>query len=484
MDRWACVDAFAFPLQVLLSLHPEWLEHPVAVLDRDHPRGRLQWLNQHGKTAGLRKGMPYGQALSLVAHLRAEAIDAALLKKRSEKVVETLREFSPRVESSTDTPGLFWLDASGLQRLHPDWKTWVGPLRHRLREEHHLYVAVVIGFHRFHTFALARSTRQSGLFLSPESEQEATAAIPLADLDLGPSALELTRRLGIHTVGELLSLPPESLRRRIGPEAFRLYRLARGDREEPLTNFEKKEHPAHLDHLDHAEKNNHRLLFLIKRYLHPLLEALLKRGEKLVALDLTLFFRDADPLPTEIRPAEPTDDALLILELVRLRLESISLEPGVISLGLLARGERSETRQMQLFVEASSRDLDAANRALARIRAEFGDDAVRQIRLHNAHLPEARFSLAPLEKLSIPTSAPPEDPSSTSFRPAVRRFFPAPIHLSHPPTASRAGPHIISGGWWVRPIHRAYHLVETRDHRLLWIFFDQSRSRWYVHAEF
>ena len=484
MDRWACVDAFAFPLQVLLSLHPEWIDHPVAVLDRDHPRGRLLWLNQEGKRAGLRKGMPYGQALSLVAHLRAEALDAVLLKRRAERIVETLRKFSPRVESAPDAPGLFWLDASGLQRLHPDWKTWVEPLRLRLREEHHLYVAVVIGFRRFHTFALARSTRQSGLFHSPESEQQAADTIPLSDLELGPSSLELTRRLGIHTVGELLALPPESLRRRIGAEAFRLYRLARGDREEPLTNFESREDPTHLDHLDHAEKNTHRLLFLIKRHLHPLLEALSKEGEQLLALEMVLFFRDNDPLRTEIRPAEPTEDPLLILELVRLRLESISLELGVTSLGLSARGERTETRQMQLFVEASPRDVDAANRALARIRAEFGDQSVRQILLHNAHLPEARFSLAPMEKLTLPAPNASPELSPGRLRPAVRRFFPAPIHLSHPPTSSRTGPHIISGGWWIRPIHRAYHLIETADHRLLWIFFDQSRSRWYVHAEF
>ena len=45
MDQTACVDAPAFPLQLLLKHHPGWASQPVAVVDRDSPRGRILWVN-------------------------------------------------------------------------------------------------------------------------------------------------------------------------------------------------------------------------------------------------------------------------------------------------------------------------------------------------------------------------------------------------------------------------------------------------------
>ena len=479
MDRWACVDAFSFPLQVLLSLHPEWLELPVAVLDRDHPRGSLLHLNKVARAARLQIGMRYGQALALVPHLRAEALDSEQLNTRADAIAETLQDFSPHVERDREMPGLFWLDASGLSRIYPTWQDWVEPLKSRLREEHQIYVAIVIGFHRFHTFAVARSTQRSGTFATPEDERREAEKIPLHKLGLSSKILKLTSRLGVHTVGDFLELPPEGLRRRLGPRAYRLYRLATGDLKEPLSAFHLDEVHSHTDHLDHAEKNSTRLLFLIKRNLHPLVDALEKNDEKLVRLDLLLHRRKADPIRADIRPAEPTTDTLLLLDLVRLKLETLAIATGITDIDLTAHGEKTVTEQLHLFAEKPPRDIQAANRALARLRAEFGDQAVLRVIPEEAHLPESRFSLQPLETLRLPEA---EEPLG---RPAIRRFFPAPIALHHEPKSLiRAGPHTISGGWWVRAVHRDYHLVETPDHRLLWVFYDHRRQRWYLHAEF
>src|SRR4029434_3991560 len=58
--------------------------------------------------------------------------------------------------------------------------------------------------------------------------------------------------------------------------------------------------------------------------------------------------------------------------------------------------------QLRLFSEGPKRDLDAVNRALARLRAEFGDGAVVQAKLANGHLPEARFTWEPLSRVKLP----------------------------------------------------------------------------------
>ena len=482
MDRWACVDAFSFPLQLLLSLHPEWIDDPVAVLDRDHSRGRLTHLNRHARSARLQRGMPYGQALALLPHLRADTVDEALREKRSDELAETLSDFSPHIERNDAHRGTFWLDASGLEELYGQWQQWVTPLKERLRRDHDIYVSVVIGFSRFGTFAVARATKTSGAFDSVAAERRAAGAVALHQLDLAPAALKLTRRLGLHSINELLDLPAEGIQRRFGDEVFRLYRQARGDLRDPGTAFHISNAPSQVDHFDHSERDTNRLLFRIKRHLHRLLSTLEKEGEKLTRLTLILHLDDGDdPIHTEICPAEPSMEALLLLDLVRLRLETLPISKGITDVVITAHGEQTTTEQMSLFADHSRRDIDAANRALARLRAEFGAHTILRVTPRPGHLPESRFDLARLDELTLPESNAP----TTETGPAVRRFFPAPIHLrTRPDTPIRAGPHTISGGWWVREVHRDYHLLTTDDQRLLWVFFDHRRQRWYLHGEF
>lgn len=478
MDRWACIDAFSFSLQILLSQKPQWRQKPAAVLARDHRRAAIVDLNHHARSAGLRRGMRYGEALALVSDLCAKPVASSTVRQRSDELAHVLTDFSPHLERDDEYPGTFWLDAGGLCHLYSDWRQWVDPLKDRLRQQEDIYVCVVIGFSRFGTFAVARGTRRSGLFETPDKERRAARSVPLETLGVDASTRAFTERLGIRTVGDLLALPPEGLRRRLGSRAFRLYRRARGDLRAPRQSFHPSPSPSRTEHLDHAERDANRLLFLIKRHLHPLLETLEERSEKLIGLTVVLHRRDASALETEIRPAEPTRDPLLLLDLIRLRLETLSIGTGITDVVLTAEGEQTTTEQMRLFVDDPPRDIDAANRALARLRAEFGDQTVLGITPEEGHLPESRFALAELEKIDLP------DAELSGHRRAVRRFFPSPIDLRTRPDASLcAGPHTISGGWWVRQIHRDYHLAELDD-RLLWIFYDHRRQRWYLHGEF
>ena len=65
MDRMACIDLPAFPLQLLLRRHPEWREHPAAVVDADKPQGVILWVNEHARSMRIRPGMRYAAGLSL-----------------------------------------------------------------------------------------------------------------------------------------------------------------------------------------------------------------------------------------------------------------------------------------------------------------------------------------------------------------------------------------------------------------------------------
>ena len=70
MDRLACVDVRALPLQLLLRRHPDWAAHPVAVVAEDKPQGLILWVNEKAHRAGLLPGFRYAAGLSLASDLR------------------------------------------------------------------------------------------------------------------------------------------------------------------------------------------------------------------------------------------------------------------------------------------------------------------------------------------------------------------------------------------------------------------------------
>jgi protein ImuB len=493
VERLACVNIPALPLQIVLRGHPDWRPYPVVVVAEDRPQSPIVWVNGRARKSGVTPGLSYAAALSLVPELRAEAVAPAHVAGTAEVIAARLRAFSPDVEPSSDEPGVFWANIAGLHRLYDSLDVWAGTVRADLAGAG-FTALVVVGFTRFGTYAAARVARSVRMFSDPRDERDEAGRVPLARLaTIPPETLDALHQLGVRSVSALLRLPADGLLERFGPELHRLHRLAAGDLLIPL---QPKTPPDPIQRsvlLDDPENDAGGLLFLIKRLLHPMLAALATRGQALAALDMRLR-PDRQPWHAErIRPASPTLDAVQILDLVRLRLESVGLAAGVIEIDLEASGQPATPEQMQLFTEHQQRDLDAGNRALARLRAELGDGAVVRAVLRKGHLPEARFSLERMERLQAP------QPRQTDVPTLVRRVFSRPQALPPAPrpshddgwlisgvvrgsVADQTGPYILSGGWWVREVRRDYYFVETRRGELLWVYYDRRRRGWFLHG--
>jgi protein ImuB len=175
---------------------------------------------------------------------------------------------------------------------------------------------------------------------------------------------------------------------------------------------------------------------------------------------------------------------------VRLRLEALSRLPDLVSeIVLVGHGVRVEAGQAELF-DVPRRDPRAAARALARVRAELGDEAVRRPVLREGHLPEASFEWLPAGE--IRSARPREAAPGTLVRriwipplplPGRERHEPdgwMPRGLEQGPVVRVLGPYVVSGGWWQRRVHREYHFAETQRGELLWVFYDRPRRRWYL----
>ena len=592
----ACVDVPALPLQLLMRRHPAWAAQPAAVVDRDRPQGVVEWVNEPALKAGVLPGMSYAAGLSLAGGLRAAEVPPGDVAAGVDAIAGLLRRFTPGVEPSRARPGVFWLDASGLQPLFASLVDWARGVRAQLRAAG-FRAWVVVGFTRFGTYALARTgaemdprgaarrgrngahSRGSGaeadrrvcdsaVVVGPEdrgrgsgaeadrrradggvtvlddaaAERRAARRVPLRRLDVDPALRDALDKLGVRTVGAFLRLPAAGVRRRFGREAHRLHREAAGDLVVPFQPAPAVEPLARRFDLDEPETEVERLLFRVKQALDPLLGVMASRQEALAGLELRLRLDAPAAAPRverveRIRPADPTLDVRQVLNLVRLRVEGLArqsspdgsagrptnppgvrvvprpglltLSAGVIEIALVVTPARATREQLRLFQEGARRDLRAADRAVARVRAEFGDGAVVRAALADGHLPEAAFAWLPLDHVVRPAPAP------TGVLSLVRRLFAAPRrvpsrrrreldgrvsggagHDSAPAAADRdapglpataatgraagmRGPYVVSGGWWRAPVHREYYFAIVGGRAWRWVYYDRRRRAWF-----
>jgi protein ImuB len=244
-----------------------------------------------------------------------------------------------------------------------------------------------------------------------------------------------------------------------------------------------------------------RLSFGLKAVLQRALSRLRAEQHAVTALELQLSLERGGQRRERLVAAAPTLDAVQLVELIRLRLSSGNADLGgkVAYLTLQLEHLRVHPRQLMLVSGANlaeggtkTRDLEAAGRAIARLRASLGAQAVTRARLREAQLPEASFRFEPVAELTAPRELhPPSDP------PLVRRVYRKPVPLdspeSHEPerwlgthgaVRTMHGPYRIAGGWWSPhgARERDYCFVETQTGELLWLYYDRGRRRWLMHG--
>jgi len=405
---------------------------------------------------------------------------------------------------SPDCPGLFWLDATGLTHIYKDLGCF-GTAIHRELERCGFVAAVVVGFHRFRTYAIASSShlaRAAGPLVLDSLAQEAAFAlrVQLGRLDLSPRLVADLELLGIYTVGDLLRLPAGDLRTRFGHEAFVLHQYASENIEVPRKRCVPDEPIWTLFYVEPADSNLERLLFVVKGMVDGLMRRISVRGEAMAELRLTLGLDHAAPKHEPkheevIRFAAPTLDCVHVVDLVRLRLGATRFAAKVASILARVEGARVHAQQqLALFHARQRRDLAAAGRVLERLAAAFGCNAVTRARLRAAHLPEARAVWEPTCEVAFPR------PRTETCRlddppPLMRRVWSS-VALPHPPRSNSdpwlgpghgalrelQGPWRVSGGWWECTVERDYYYAETESGELLWLYYDRPRRKWFLHG--
>ncbi|MDH3200267.1 MAG: hypothetical protein OEM15_05175 [Myxococcales bacterium] len=488
-----CVLLPMFPMQILLRQKPHWnspgQNAPVAVVDDEGPHGRITHLNGFARKCRLRIGMRQTVARDLVPNLHTAVVSPDEASAITQELIASLQTFSPKVEA-IDQTGAFHVDPQGLRRLYGSYRNWATCI-HRYLRARHWHSSVTVGFHRYRTLAVAMLHDGVTILESPDQEREQSDKTPLGEFDLPGDACESLAALGIETLGDFLGLPAGELHSRFGAEASALHDLFAEGLQLPIQASAFDEPSRISFQVDPPDDDQHRLLFAIKGALHSLLHQVRARGEAVESLELSLHLERAPLHQEHIEPASPTLDLMTLLELIRLRLGGAKLGGAVEEVEILTNTVRARAEQACLPGHRSARDMGAAHRALARIRAAYGEQSVTKASLSEAHLPEASFRWEPVQRAEGSTNTSSEKPAM------IRRVFarPKPLPPRKPkepeagPLLSQNqaiehlyGPYRVSGGWWKRLVERDYYYAETNYGDLLWLFYDRPRKRWFLHG--
>jgi protein ImuB len=487
----ACVDIPALPLQLVLRSHPTWQNVPVAMVEEQRPLTEVLWINQTAQRAGISRGMKLSQAQSLCCELTPVVLAEQQVEAANDEIFDVLVAFSPAVEPAADPPGLFWLDPTGIGSLFGTHLNWAKSIHQALRKRG-FRATVVVGFSRYLLFAIAQTAEHVLVFSDPTEEGRVASAVRLERLDLPVKLARELTLLGIETLGQLLNLPKGELTMRYGERLGALYELAATEFSPPLQPRQPAQPLCAEQAVEPPDDNQSRLLFALKALLGPLVSQASAQGQAVVALELLLKL-DHAPLRSErVALAAPTLDTALMLELLRLRLGAVQLAAPVAELGLKLETVSFHPSQLTFLEKAPRRDLEAAARAIARVKAAFGADSVTRARLCDAYLPEASFRWEPISQVCLPKpiALAPELPLVRRVF-SSRRLVPVPDcmrPLAHPdgPVAGSMenvyGPYRVAGGWWKRRVERDYYFLETPEHQILWLYYDRPRDVWILHG--
>jgi protein ImuB len=405
---YAAIYLPQFPVASWLHADPTVASQALAIIEGKAPLQRIISLNRDATKLGLSRGM---------TKVQAEAIGALLLRDRSneeeQRVFEILckvaQRFSPRIEVVTGPPNGYegsntlsislLLDQTGTELMFGNGE----------RYGHLLYAALKSA--GFPCSVSVAQNAEASLILSqgshsvtcvPQSETaRRLAPLPVSLLRCDATMLQVFRRWGIRTLGDLAALPESSLISRIGQRATRLQDLARGVADHLLLVEEEDFRLEERVVLDNPVELMESLLFVLSPMLESIIRQAVERAYALRALTLTLRLDKADGHELRIRPALPTQDRELLLKLISLDLQAHPPQAAILEVCLAAEPTKPPTAQRGLF-QPQFPEPDKLDLLTARLRSLAGDSNVGSPALRNSYRDD-EFALMPFSPASSPT---------------------------------------------------------------------------------
>ncbi len=475
----ACVHIPKFLLQ-LSKRNLANTRQPVVLVDRKNLQSVVLDADKHAVSRGVNPGLPLAKAVVLCPDLHAVCPDSQQICCLNQRLIRHLGAFSPEVEPVAEILGAYYLDTRGMERLQPDIVAWSESIQSALLEHEQLNCIVVTGFTRFGVRTVACASLANVQFECMDTELEVAYSMPLAKLNLPFRPVAELEKLEIRTVGKLLELPDWEVKYRFSDEVSELMRKAR-DQDANVHGIHFPEPYFAKVEFEHAQSSAENILEAIEKLCESLLKRMQYLSQGVSGIQMQLVKDSGNRQNEYLKIAEATLDWIVLRDLLQLRLHSIQLDEEIVSLSVHLHAQILPDQQLSLYedLEKSDRSLSAANRAIARVNAEFGSAQVLRAVCQQSHLSKESFKWENFDQ--IYTSKIADQPVKSSM---IRRVLDRP-YLTHNPhrlALKRVfGPYSTSGFWW-REVHvrHSEYFIETHTGDVQWICYDSNQHQWYT----
>ena len=395
------VDMDAFYASVELLRRPELRGQPV-IVGGEGRRGVVAAASYEARWFGVHSAMPSSRAKRLAPHAVFLGGDHAHYREISERIMATMKRYTPFVEPlSLDEA---FLDVTASRRLFGDGAQIARELRAAIYEETGLWCSAGVAPNKFLAKLSSEQAKPSasregpvpgkGVFVvAPGREIDFLHPLPARALwGVGAATMTKLERIGVATVGDIAALDLPTLIAAVGKATGRhLYALSNGIDDRPVEPHQRaksmsQEETYTTDRHDRAELDTE-----IVRMSDAVAGRLRKAELHARTITIKVRFGDFRTITRSATIEQPTDTAATIHRTAKRLLDDVDIAPGVRLLGVGATGLDDPAPQ-QLSLEdmlaaasdsaddeaasASDQDWRLAEEAVDEIRKRFGTTAI------------------------------------------------------------------------------------------------------------
>ncbi|MEP6899521.1 MAG: DNA polymerase Y family protein [Rhodanobacter sp.] len=449
---WACILLPQLALDGVLRRRAN--DDPLVLVDGAVNARTIVAANASARAAGLCVGQRLIAAHALLAQFDVLPCDHQVVDRWQRFLAAVAYRYSSEVSL---LPHAIVLEVSRSLGLFGPWPAFENMLRVDF---------TALGFR--HRIALAPTPQAAYVLagildgsavLEPAHLRDALQPVPIRKSRLPSASIDVLSGMGIRTLGQLLKLPRDGLRRRFGSELPEAIDRLLGDLPSGLGNYRPPDKFDLRVELAHEVENIAALLFPLRRMTSDLGAYLAGRDGGVQRFVLKLEHRDGWATELKIGLLSPERDAGMLFELTRGRLEQVQLPESVLALQLIARDLPSFVPTgRDLFDERPVNALPV-EQLRERLRARLGDRAVYRLGSTTDPRPERAQAITE-------SSAGYHEP-----HPRPTWLLDRPIPLRGPMPRILAGPERLETGWWDgAEACRDYYVIETSLGQHAWAF--------------
>jgi DNA polymerase-4 len=372
------IDLDAFFVSVERALKPTLKGKPVIVGGDPERRGVVASASYEARPFGIYAGMPLSKARRLCPQAIFIRSHFSLYKDASTKFIKILGDFSPYIEPLGFDEA--YLDVTGCEEPYGSLQKLALAIKERINEELKLTASVGIATCKVVAKIASDLCKPDGLLeITPGEEQAFLSPLPIAKLPgVGGKTEQALKEIGVTTIGELASLPLDTIKRQFGVTGAVLYRYARGiDDREVEAPGEAKSISQELT-FDHDTLDRNFLEASLHNLCQKVCQELRSQNKRAKCVVIKLRYADFKTITRQVTLQEASDVTPVVFATSQQLLNKAlaQQEKPIRLIGIRISSLVGEGKQLPMFNSGMEKP-EHLDKAIDKIRRKYGPMAIK-----------------------------------------------------------------------------------------------------------